>query len=743
MAETSTNAEALTLEETNKVRESLGLAPIGAETADDVPDEDDIAEANFAERRAAEKKKKEEQDLKEKIDRWVPSSFWVLVSSDRFYACSGSVRRGEAGRVDGVYRARNRSALNAKLKGSTLGDQSADDGLSAKAWLKKQKKRAKDNERALAERRAREMEEADKLASYDERDLAGLKVGHVADDFEAGEDVILTLKDSRVLAGEGEFRRETRCGMQADPASEDELQNVNLVDDAAIKAAKERKRKAQAQYTGFDDDEFDEDRVGKKADILGKYDDEFSTGKVRTEVSSPTSVLSNATKSSQGFRLGAATESKAMVQDEDEEMVVMGSAPATKVKLSLDYTKDFETGDYLKEGEVGFKKPKKKKVKRSTRKAEADGDGDDAMEVDPAQATFNRRVIGDGPQNLVDDDDLQAALARSRREAAKRKPRVKPEDIAAQSEFVCYRHGAKWLYADSPAVAQIKQEEAEAPQEDDRDGQDDGRITFDGTSEFARNVTLESVARPIKRERADSPPAAGPSAAAVGSTSSSGIAGERPVVVKIERLEPGEEGEVAESSRPQGEDEDMSDDDEDEGLAELAAREGLSLAEYRQKIDAQMRELDQLQGSADGAEGGEKGEQPAVVGNGLAGVLSMLRNQGTLKKQTAEEAERERVQKQHDLWLADWRRRQAQMELDRIKSRGGNKDQAQREWENKMREQNEARQALDAYKNYKPDINIVYHDEFGREMTPKEAWKSLSHKFQSVFLFSCIVQNSR
>ena len=91
-----------------------------------------------------------------------------------------------------------------------------------------------------------------------------------------------------------------------------------------------------------------------------------------------------------------------------------------------------------------------------------------------------------------------------------------------------------------------------------------------------------------------------------------------------------------------------------------------------------------------------------------------MRNQGALKAGTAEDAERERVQKRKDLWLADHRRRMAKRELERIQSRGGNKDQAQREWENKMREQNEAREALDMYRNYKPDINIVYHDEFGR-----------------------------
>jgi hypothetical protein len=61
-------------------------------------------------------------------------------------------------------------------------------------------------------------------------------------------------------------------------SAEDELQNVNLADEEAVAAAKERKRKAKAAYTGYDDDEFDPERVGIKADVLGKYDDEYLGG---------------------------------------------------------------------------------------------------------------------------------------------------------------------------------------------------------------------------------------------------------------------------------------------------------------------------------------------------------------------------------------------------------------------------------------------------------------------------------
>lgn len=115
--------------------------------------------------------------------------------------------------------------------------------------------------------------------------------------------------------------------------------------------------------------------------------------------------------------------------------------------------------------------------------------------------------------------------------------------------------------------------------------------------------------------------------------------------------------------------------------------------------------------------------------SGMAATLNILRSQGILAQPGADQQERERVQKQRDLWLANYRRMMAQRELERAKMRGGNKDQATREYENRLREQQEARQNLEAFKEYKPDVEIKYYDEFGRELTPKEAWKALSHKF--------------
>lgn len=489
-----------------------------------------------------------------------------------------------------------------------------------------------------------------------------------------------------------------------------------MADNEALKEAKERKRKAQAQYTGLDDEEFDEDRIGVKADILGKYDDSFTSGKTKVEVRYPwIGMMQSSLLTVQGFRLGAPIEQKVVV-DEDTEMI--GSAPAQKIKLGLDFAKDFEVSDYMKEGDAGFKQRKKKKAKRSTRRAETDEDGQgEGMEVDAAP-TFTRRVVDEGPQNLVDDDDLQASLARSRRENARKRPKIKPEDLAAQSEYPHQRTNEALLII---LVASRKEEEAEAAQDN---GDEDGRITFDDTSEFVRNVNAESRAAPIKRE----PRAATSPAAAVASTS----AAEEPIVVKIER---GEEGQVAD------EDEDMDSEDEDETLAEMAAREGLSLPEYRLKIENQMKEMSNIKaedqvcqkvgdqaksyaGADDVQVEDEQEEATGSTGGGVAGVLNLLRQQGALKTLAKEDAEKEKIQREYDLWKADFRRREAQREIDRLRARGQNMDQAQREYENRVREQKEIRDAIDLYKSYKPNVEIKYHDEFGRG------------KLRSSFLFS-------
>ena len=178
--------------------------------------------------------------------------------------------------------------------------------------------------------------------------------------------------------------------------------------------------------------------------------------------------------------------------------------------------------------------------------------------------------------------------------------------------------------------------------------------------------------------------------------------------IPMEEVEELEAGEVVVKEEDDG-------DDDDAMLN--AIEDAIRATEAEEKAAAEEGNLDV----------GTSSEQ--TFNTGMASTLNILRQQGLLATPTADQIDRERVQLQRDLWLAEQRRRTAQRDIERLKSRGSSKDQAQREYENRLRDQQEARANLEAFKNYKPDVNIVYHDEFGRALEWKEAWKALSHKF--------------
>lgn len=306
--------------------------------------------------------------------------------------------------------------------------------------------------------------------------------------------------------------------------------------------------------------------------------------------------------------------------------------------------------------------------------AEVDASEENVMQVDEKPDI----TPSDPTANLVDDDDLQAALARTRR-ARLKNPRVRTaEDIAEQ-------------------IAEEREAEAQAAKIKAETETEDGRLTFDDTSEFIR--AIGNVSEPVKREPR---PAAIPA-----SIPTRDVSMAPPVAmegdIKMEELEAGE---VA-----------MKDEDEEDEMAVLDALENAFKAE--DEGDDHLHQDDGM--------GGTSSEQ--TFKSGMASTLNILRQQGILSAQTKESKEREVTQLQRDRWLADQRRRVAQQELSKLQARGGAKDQATREYENRLREQAEARSDLESFKNYKPDVNIQYYDEFGRALTPKEAWKALSHKF--------------
>lgn len=299
--------------------------------------------------------------------------------------------------------------------------------------------------------------------------------------------------------------------------------------------------------------------------------------------------------------------------------------------------------------------------------------------------------------NLIDDDDLQAQLARTRRDANRRKM---AEMRAA-------------ALANPPMeVDHVKAES------DDEGPAGDDVLVLDDTSEFVRNISLAAAApaRPstngvvIKGEATPAPPAPRPP------QPPSGLASVAPVIKAEDEDVPIAEVGGWGSPREDGEESDGGDDAQmmdvyggDDDMASAAIK-------------------DAVKDEDDDAIGGV-GE--ILVSKGMTATLSILRQQGLLKERTPEELARDKSQKEREAWLAQQRRRDLERELEKQRSKqaGSSIDQQQREHENRMRDKRDAEANLRAFDNYKPVVNLTYHDEFGRDQTPKEAWKQLSHNF--------------
>ncbi|KAF8825124.1 hypothetical protein HHX47_DHR7000666 [Lentinula edodes] len=243
--------------------------------------------------------------------------------------------------------------------------------------------------------------------------------------------------------------------------------------------------------------------------------------------------------------------------------------------------------------------------------------------------------------------------------------------------------------------ASTKAEDGDIKMGDDEEA---GGLVFDDTSEFVRAV------------------------------------GNNPITVKKEPKEKTSPS-AREFSRPHSLSRDVSMAPGDEVLHEIEAGEAVKDEDDDEEDDMEI--LNRIEAAIKAEESEQHNAADNAVGtsseqnfkSGMASTLNILRQQGILAAPSSDQKEREHTQLQRDLWLADQRRRVAQRELERLQSRGGNKDQATREYENRLREQQEARENLETFKHYKPDVNIVYYDEHGRALTPKEAWKALSHKF--------------
>ena len=198
----------LSFQETNALRESLGLAPLRSSSKREIHDAP--LPPSSAEVQAEEQRRK--QDLKRQVEEGVQETFGT----------------------------------------ATLGSSK----LSAKSWAKQLRRQPKRPPAAAATKEAHSKPKED----YGEDDLKGLTVGHAMNELADGSTTVLTLSDAPLLKKNSD---NVVVGLN-DDEQQQQLQNVNLAQDRKQQTGLREKRQLELGmgrangYTGWDDDEFEE-----------------------------------------------------------------------------------------------------------------------------------------------------------------------------------------------------------------------------------------------------------------------------------------------------------------------------------------------------------------------------------------------------------------------------------------------------------------------------------------------------
>ena len=605
----------MSLEETNRVREKLGLKPLRTGESDRTKARREAEETERA-AREADAKDAETAALAAKI------------------AAAKEKRTMEQ---------RNRATKQ-------LGEAADADDDDMMAWVNKSRKieeKRRKEERKKAEELARKLAEQDDEAEesegdeiYGGKDLAGMRVRHGLEDVAEGETMILTLKDSSILDDK----------LQGINEEDDELENVNV--------AQERKRqKAKKAATKRSDNPFgaDDEDAGKK--ILSKYDEEDED---------------------EGLTLDAAgaidaAEEKRKVDIKRRLAASLGGVSVNAVAETADVRKR-EMSEFMSAAEVAeeaaakFNKPKKKRRKKLREKkfdiSEIENDhlaqaaqekqeaaaeperargrfrndaGEEERKLMGFQNALNKAKIKTDERILaemagdVEDEDTELAMA------LERTKRLAERGVGARSDVDVARVAAARRATDAPDVGE-------------RGASGEGMV-FNDVQEFVHGINGEDK-RATRSEAAaagDMPPVPPPPPGS----------GDMPPV----------------PPPPPGSDVD--------GMPPVPPPPPSGVGAEEEHEDDEVNPLD--------------GVQANPMGSGLAATLAMLKETGKLHE--------------NDTW--DGRTNDKKpLALMRVR---------------------EAAEITGAeFEGHKFDFKLDRYDEFGRKMTPKEAFGELCHRFHGI-----------
>ena len=449
----------------------------------------------------------------------------------------------------------------------------------------------------------------------------------------------------------------------------DELVSTDLAERERLSEKLDLKKKRPA-YNPFEE----VDATTGERTLLSQYDDEEEKErrKKRFVLDGSGSLATNET-----YRQEVAEKLKAQVISLDLPSKLNTPSNTTLV-LTNSRSEPEVVSDYVDLSKTKIRKPKKPKKKSTRKRSEDDEDSlNPAADAEPPAPDASTMELDDAPIrtapkkrqaediSFVDDDDLQAALALQRRTALKKRKILKPADIARQFQ------------AEEAASASATPAPAENPEE--------AGLIIDETSEFVATLRAPTI-EPRKPTQQTTTPATPASPQPADAEEDADADADVDIdMIRDERTTP---------PPPTG--------------PPAITSTGL--------------------------------DEEATISRGVGATLAMLNQRGLLKRDPDAEAkaaltrDRDRFRLQKKLSTVE---AEENAKLARLRDRQSGKFERmsarEREeharWENKQRDVQEARDMANRFKDYKPDVELHYKDEHGREMNRKEAFKYLSHQF--------------
>eukprot|EP01138_Halocafeteria_seosinensis_P005204 gb/GECG01005321.1/.p1 GENE.gb/GECG01005321.1/~~gb/GECG01005321.1/.p1 ORF type:complete len:766 (+),score=195.96 gb/GECG01005321.1/:1-2298(+) len=238
-------------------------------------------------------------------------------------------------------------------------------------------------------------------------DLSGFKVKHTADQFQEGNDTVLTLADKGVLD-------ENQKGLAEDS---DELENVDFAEQEKWKKRRERKEQSRKPvYSGYDDEEFSAEYGGqgqrKFKNVLSHYDDEEETE------AGPASVFTS------DGRLVPANSYEAKKDAEEAKKRLQSASRKRQVDLNmnLQVSSEFQTKEEAEQELERFRLSKKHRgdrKKKKSKKLRKSHDIDDSDEEEPAhrQESSSQSLVAELQATADTHDDSKHRGRRSQKES--------------------------------------------------------------------------------------------------------------------------------------------------------------------------------------------------------------------------------------------------------------------------------------------------------------------------------------